>query len=150
MPSSVPGFKAAIEMRWKAVAKSLDPNILVSWGNPHPDKMPARIVILDDTKNHALQFVAAMTQANETYDVSCYISVTGRVQNSRQGLWDSAYALYFALVTDIIAWNQAGGFPAGVNVVVPVQSHDQDALTSDIREASIMFDLAVTARIALV
>lgn len=149
LTSSVPALKGALLARWSALAEVTTHNdVRVSWGNPFPDKMPDVLLIIDDTKDHELRFAAGMTQANETYSVSCYISVAKNPRNNRQEQWQRVYDLYFAVINDIATMNTTGAMPEQVNVIEVRPSRDVDALAMDLRETSIMFDLAITARLS--
>jgi hypothetical protein len=153
MQSSVPKFKKALLARLLAdttlAANSLanGTDLTISWGNPHPDQASQALVVIDDTKNRQLAWVAAMTQANETYDVSIYISITGSARNDREALWQRAYDLSDAVQNSVLAW-AASGYGGTVSIVIPQPSHDQDAVANEMREAAIMFDLSVTARLS--
>jgi hypothetical protein len=160
--SSVPGTKAELVERWSGLtlegvastrftgltAVTAHDDILVSWGNPYPDNMPAVMLIIDDAKNHQLVPVAGLTQLQETYDISCYISVADHPRNARLTMWQRAYDLLSAVMTDIFRMNLESDMPSQVDIILPRPSHDSDAISADERENSIMFDLSVTARLS--
>ena len=164
--SSIPLCKAELVERWGGVTYNNTPStrfsglpsvvaalasgttdIRVSWGNPYPDSMPDVVVIVDDVKDITLHPVAAMTQYNESYAITCYISIAKHPNTDKLEMWTRAYALYAEIVTDIYRMNREGDMPPQVNVIEVGPAHDQDAIASDVRENAVMFDLLVKARI---
>jgi len=153
MRSSVPGFKAALLARLKADPAITGSDLIVSWGNPFPDTETSELVAIGSVTNRKLEFVAGMSQANETYDLEVLTSIVGAIVNDMEPREVRAYALSDAIAESIRTWNLAGGPLATgdgwqVNICEPTDSHDQDALvTGGNREASVMQTFHVTARV---
>lgn len=160
--SSVPDCKAHLVERWSG--RTLDGKVstrfdglaavtdhkdtIVSWGNPHPDRLPDVLLIIDDTEGYELEFAGALTQANESYTINGYISVAKNPRVNRQRQWQRAYDLWSAVLTDIADMNHTGELPSQVSFIMPGASSDSDAVVADMREDSISFQLHVTARIS--
>lgn len=144
MQSSVPSFKAALLARLQADAGLAD--VGVSWGNPHPKRMGKEVVIIGNATGTGRQFLAGMTAALEKYNLEILISVVGPAQSSQQTLLTRAYALFDVVENSVLAWKDTG-YAAGAIVVLIDSPHDQEAVTEDVREASVVFNLQVTAGI---
>lgn len=127
----------------------------VSWGNPFPAKLADVLLVFDDTKEHAREHVAALTQANDTYAITGYISVAKHFKTDRKKLWELAGNLASAVDSELLRMTREGDLPSGegwqVHKLLYLPSHDADALPqdgADSREVSIMFDIAVLARLS--
>jgi hypothetical protein len=144
MQSSVPAFKDALLTRLKADMGLT--GVGVSWGNPHPKRMGNEVVIIGNATGTGRQFVAGLTGAIEKYNLEILISVVGPVQSSQQTLLTRAYALFDTVENSVLAWKDTG-YDAKAIVVLTDPPHDSEAVTADIREASVIFNLIVTAGI---
>lgn len=152
MRSSVPPFKAGFLARLQADPGITGDDLIVAWGNPYPVRDTGELVIIGSTTGRKLDYTAGMTRANESYDIEVLISVTGPPQNPMDEREQRAYALADAVCESVRSWTAAGGpLVSGdwgqVNIVEVSESHDQDALLSSVREASVMLTVHVTARI---
>jgi len=141
MTSTIPAFKTALAARLKPAIAALAE---VYYGLADPNKMGSKVLLIGPAKNRTLEFVAGMSQANESYDVEIIASVVGPVQESFETLVALAYGVIDATISNILAWD---ALPSGVNNVIPSESEDDEAVGDGFREAYVKQTLHVQARI---
>lgn len=150
MKSSVPTFKAALLARLKTALNPLQ----VVWGNPDPVPMQDKIVSIGATKGRKLDYIAAMTQANESYEVEVLVSVQGSALRSTEAMAEEAWAIASMVETSVLEW-AAIGYDGVVNIAVPSEAVDEETIVLDptpgktpTREVSVTLTLSVLARIS--
>lgn len=158
MKSSVPGFKAALIARLQAntaiaadgAANGGDLEVIL--GNPQPETAPKSIIVIGDMSNHKYDYVCAMTQANESYDVEAIVSLVDSTANDKQALVDRAYGLADMVHADMLAWSDAGFLDGSgkkaADIVLPEITSDQEFTGADAREFAVTLTLHVTARVS--
>lgn len=158
MKSSVPAFKAALVARLQADASILvdaaanGGDMAVCLGNPHPYQAPKTVIVVGPMSAHKYEYVAAMTQANETYDIEVYVSLVDAAANDKQTLVDRTYSLADMVHASVLAWDTGDFHNAeGVKVaddVIPEITSDQDFSGDDAREFAVTLTLHVIARVS--
>jgi hypothetical protein len=141
MTSTVPAFKSALKTR---LASSLASLAEVYYGAASPNKMGAKVLLIGPAKNRTLEFVAGMSQANESYDVEVIASVIGPVQETHEALAALAYGIIDGTISSVLSW---AALPSGVNNIIPGESEDEEAVGDGFREAYVKQTLHVQARI---
>jgi hypothetical protein len=142
MTSTVPAFKAALLARLTTALAGVSE---VHWGDD-PDKQGQKVVLIGPVSNRELQFVAAMTQANETYDLDLIVSVVAPLQESYSVLVDAAYAIADAVIDSVLSWRETS-YGGVVDIVMPGQASDSESTDGDWHEAAVALSLHVTARV---
>jgi len=139
MTSTVPAFKTALASRLRAAL-----SCAVYYGDPAPDKMADRAVMIGGAKREPLEWVCGMSQANEVYDLDVAVSILGPEQETHETLLALAYGINADIVTSVLGW---GSLPAGVNQVIPAASEDFEDVDGGWREAGVVQTFHVIARI---
>ena len=154
LESSDPYFKEALVARLEATPALATRRTLIAWGNPHPKRWARETIIIGGTTDRTYRYVAAMTQANEEYDVGLFANFTGPLLNRNADNQRKAYELATAVEASLIEWTRAGGHlvdgPWGfVWAAVPnlSPSHDVEGIDKGGRDASVICTIRVKARL---
>lgn len=142
-PSTVPAFKRALKALIEGLSVVTD-NDLVTIGHP-TTKQPAKLIVVGDTSNRVLRYVAGMTQANETYDVEVLVSVVGSVKDDHDTIADRAYVISDAVEEAVRIWT-LDGCGGVVNTCLPNPSKDEEAVDGSVREVSVTMQFSVAGR----
>lgn len=135
--SSAPKFKSALQTRLEAIAGLGRGTTLISRGHPYPKGWAGHTIIIGQVLNRRRQWVAAMTQCNEEYDVEILISAGGSAQDPYSGFEDQAYALADAVEDSLISWTREGGGElvtgawGQVLTAIPGEAGDQEGIEGE-------------------
>jgi hypothetical protein len=144
MTSKVPTFKAALLER--LIADTDFAAVQVSQGHPHPDRLKTKLLIIGDATAIGRDYAVGLVAANEKHAVEIIISVVGPIQTAQQALLQAAYDIADDFDDNIIAWRSTA-YDSVVNLVMPDAWSDHEAITKDVREASLTTKIIVTSRI---
>ncbi len=148
MASSIPAFLAALKARLAADATITAASAQVTLGNPAPAAPQAKVVgIGGDVADRRLDYIAAMTQANESYVVDVVAIVEVSVHDTPDGLLTAAYALIDAIEASVLAWSKAG-CGGTASSVAPVGGSHSMSTDGTVRDLIVVVRLQVTARIS--
>jgi hypothetical protein len=152
LESSVPHFKQALMERLEALPALATGKTVVSWGNPHPRKWPKEVVIIGPATNRTRRFTAGMRQAAEEYDVELVVNITGPAQDTNPANQKRAYELADAVEASLTEWNlegapMAAGAWGTVNAIMPGPASDEEGLDDQNRDATVTFEVRITARL---
>lgn len=153
MNSSVPAFMAALITRLEADPKIDTSKVKVSWGNPNPANWPRTVVIFGPVTNRKREYVAARTQANETYDVAVRINRTGPPQNLNPVNMGAVYDLEDIVRESLRLWTNgdapmvSGSWGTANIADDSLEFHDEEGVDETGRDASTIGSFSVTARL---
>lgn len=142
MVSSIPALKKALLARLTTDLASLSE---VHYG-ADSEKMGDDILLIGKASNPHMDYLAAMTAANESYDIEIISSVVGPIQALYSSLVDRAFAINDAAVASVLAWKDAD-YGGVVDIIVPMGAADDEAVGDGWHEAAVTQTLHVTARI---
>lgn len=145
MTSSIPAFKAALLARLIA-DESLD-GVGLSRGNPYPSRASDEAVFIGSATAQPLDYMGAMTSANEVYSVDVLVSVIGSSQTAYADLEDRAHAIADVVRASVHSWRLEGFGDTGALMVSPGELRDEENLDDSGREASVTLSIDVTARV---
>lgn len=144
MQSSIPGVKSALVTRLQAVTGLAA--VQVSYGNPYPDVEEREAVFLGKVTRQPLDFMAAMTQANETYSLDVLVSIIVSSLSPCEDAEARAYAVADLVTASVLSW-QLEGYGGHAVIVLPGGSTSEESVDGDVREVSVLLTFDVTARI---
>lgn len=144
--STVAQFKAACLSRFRAEAGLS--GVQIAWGNPYPARASDELIIIGDARGRQRPTGLGTTAQEVEYHTPVLISVAGHSSRSQQAQEERAWALFAVIQDSITRWRtEATPFGGVVSWALVSEWTTAEALSGDVREASITVTISVEARI---